>query len=124
MENMDERKYSNPAAKPFQGNQALDPGNSNGISGSVATSKNIQNEVDYSPLVIAKVKSAEGVWIQVNCFLDMGSDTTLVRKDLVNNLGLPELGSNKLRGTCMKNSRRILYWKSNPSIQVRSHLRL
>ena len=27
----------------------------------------------------------------------MGSDTTLVRKDLVNNLGLPELGSSKLR---------------------------
>ena len=71
--------------------------NINDISGSVATSKSIQNEVDYPPLVIVNVKSTDGVWIQANCFLDMGSDTTLVRKDLVNNLGLPELGSSKLR---------------------------
>ena len=83
---MDERKYPNPAAKPFESNQVPEPGNNNGISGSVATSKNIQNKVDYSPLVIAKVKTADGVWIQANCFLDMGSDITLVRKDLVNHL--------------------------------------
>ena len=95
--NMDKRTYSNPDTKPFEGNQALQSSNNNDISGSVATSKSIQNEVHYSTLVIVNVKSTDGVWIQANCFLDMGSDTTLVRKDLVNNLGLPELGSSKLR---------------------------
>ena len=85
---MDKRTYPNPDAKPFEGNQALPSSNNKDISGSVATSKSIQNEVDYSPLVIVNIKSTDGVWVQASCFLGMGSDTTLVRKDLVNNLGL------------------------------------
>jgi hypothetical protein len=86
----------NPMVGEFKP-ENVTPNNDNTVSASVATSKNIQDKVDYSPLLAVNVRSVDGVWIRANCFLDMGSDTTLVRRQFVNCLGLPHLGSSTLK---------------------------
>jgi hypothetical protein len=86
----------NPMVGEFKP-ENVTPSNDNTVSGSVVTSKNIQDKVDYSPLLAVNVRSVDGVWIRANCFPDMGSDTTLVRKQFVNCLGLPHLGSSTLK---------------------------
>ena len=65
--------------------------------GSITTSKNIQGETDFSPLLIVNIRSADGVWVKANYFLDIGSDSTLVSKRFVKRLGLPSHASSILK---------------------------
>ena len=85
----------------FKPENATPPNNDNTVSGSVATSKNIRDKVaglpPPPPLLAVNVRFADGVWIRANCFLDMGSDTTLVRKQFFNCLGIPHFGSSTLK---------------------------
>ena len=34
---------------------------------------------DFAPNVIAEIKTGDGRWVQANCFLDTGSNSSLVR---------------------------------------------
>ena len=34
---------------------------------------------DYAPLVLAEVKTGDGVWVKAKCLLDTGSNSSLVR---------------------------------------------
>jgi hypothetical protein len=81
----------NQVVGEFKPENETPPNNDNTVSGSVATSKNIQDKVDDPPLLAVNVRSADDVWIRENCFLDMRSDTTLVRKQFVNCVGIPHL---------------------------------
>jgi hypothetical protein len=70
----------NPLVGEIKPENATPPNNDNTVSGSFAASRNTQDKVDNPLLLAVNVRSADGVWIRANCFLDMGSDTTLVRK--------------------------------------------
>ena len=39
------------------------------------------NPKDFAPIVVAEIKSGNGQWINANCFLDTGSNTSLIRSN-------------------------------------------
>ena len=51
----------------------------------------------YAPLVIAEVKTADGVWVKAKFFLDNGSNASLIRSKLAEQLNLLKCGDAKVK---------------------------
>ena len=43
---------------------------------------------DYSPLVLVEVKASDGTWEKAKCFLDTGSNSSLIRLNFAKQAGL------------------------------------
>ena len=48
---------------------------------------------DYSPLVLVEVKTSDRTWMKARCFLDTGSNSSLVRSDFAKSSGLTGRGA-------------------------------
>ena len=60
-------------------------------------STNPAREETYSPLVVAEVKSANGAWVKAKFFLDNGSNASLIRRKLAEQLKLFNCGAAKVQ---------------------------
>ena len=52
---------------------------------------------DFSPMVVAEVRCNNGTWVQANCFLDTGSNSSLVRLKFAKQLRLQDSGVSDVR---------------------------
>ena len=90
-------KVLNPTAKLTEQTESSDAkqfcsADMGPINSNINNSKKRSSSVKYAPMVLAEAKTADGTWCRIKCFLDTGSNASLIRLNFAQRNGLPSNG--------------------------------
>ena len=78
----------NTSAATFHPPKIVQPSSQFGGTNNNLATQQCGSKENFTPLVLIEVRNENGSWITAKCFLDIGSNSSLIRSNFVKKLGL------------------------------------